>query len=118
MTAAFTSDMGSERNIKSQARSKLLASSGPATFASKVGEAVANFTQVFIKFGVFDDDAGVTEPDIEGALISAVDHSRLYMEAGGLSDNQAYLSDDLWFECPLPPKESGEKSQTTKNAAI
>ena len=85
LSAAFVLDMGSERNIKSQARSKLLGSSEPATFARKAGAALASYNDAIVKLGSADN-TGETEPDIEAALNFALEHNRFYMEAGELSD--------------------------------
>ena len=78
-------DLLSERNLKSQERAKMLASSKVATFESKVSDAVAAFTESFVAIAILGG-----EPDYEKALAAVCEHNRLYIESCELTTNESW----------------------------
>ena len=92
-SAAFMLDRGSEREQKSKARLKVLSASGEATFESKVGEALDSWnTGILIGTGFVPGTPQCDEPDNGGAMAALIEHNRLFMEAGLLTDNPSWRS--------------------------
>ena len=123
LSVAFLLDVGSERNIKSQARSKFLGASGKATFASLAALALASFSDAFANMNFFGT---VEKANIEGGLAAVVEHNRLYIEAGKLSEDPTWrdiipnlihpLGLSAWLvSSPLPqwdPAQFGSSEET------
>ena len=78
-------DLLSERNLKSQERAKMLASSKDVTFESKVSDALAAYTESMMAIGFLGG-----EPDYEKALTAACEHNRLYIESCELTTNESW----------------------------
>ena len=87
LSKAFVCDVGTERNVKSQKRSALLASLGRATFESKTAGAFACITSLFHYFGLFGH-----EPDAKRVLDELYKCTSLMIEAASLTDNLSWRS--------------------------
>jgi hypothetical protein len=87
-------DMGSERNRRAKARSKKLKSEG--SFSGKMTEGLQAYDDIMVRAGCMGED----KDDIHGALDSALETGRLWVEASGLTDHPFLRS--FWAAMAYP----------------